>query len=786
MKPLFAALLAALLSTQSYTAPPPDADNLSPSADSDVVAPSAAYIDRLSGANRTETSVAISQFAFGEQWPAETVYLARRDVLADALAAGSLEDGPILLIPSCQGVPQVVKDEINRLAPRRVIAIGGPGAICDETLASAAGDLPYARLAGANRYETSAAISRRAFPQGTGYVFIANGADSPDAVAGGVLTRGPVLLVPNNGRTPTAVSAEISRLGAHSVTALGGPVAVSEATLSAAAKGRGAYRLAGKNRYETAVAINQWTFGKATPQYLFIARADEFPDAVAAGVLRDAPILLVPKCGAIPTAVKNAITSFAPTKVIALGGPNAICDSTLQAAAAAAPIPPPWFEDQLWPDGEVGRPYHHQFTGVVDGIPPFRYSGYLGEGLRIDPTTGEVSGTPVHEVSSEWSQFEIVIRDSRGREGRGYVRMNIHPPGTTPGDETIDISAGQSHACAVTSSGEVRCWGNDEVGQLGDGDPRLSNDRALYPVATQLPAPAVQVSAGRDATCAVLGDASVWCWGQLGSAPRAKTPQKVTGLPAATQVSVGWNHACARTSAGGVFCWGSNDVGELGDGSFSPSTSAVPVVGLSAGVNQVTAFAYGTCALLNNGTVRCWGANTEGQLGNGGSSDSNVPVAVAAVSNVTDIDAGTAHVCAVIGDGTVKCWGSNGSSQLGTGTGTDWYSTVPLDVAGLDTEVASVDAGENSTCVRASDNSLLCWGGNFNGQLGDGTRTERVQPAPVQGPFQAHQVSVGGSFACATSTARGAYCWGSNGWGNLGTGDRNQKLTPTPVVGLVP
>ena len=291
---------------------------------------------RLAGATRIETAVAISRAAFPEA--ADAVHLARADVAADALAAGALADGPVLLVPSCGPVPAAVAEEIRRLDPDEVVALGGPTAVCEDLLADAAAGRDAVRVAGDTRIDTAAAIARRAASPGTPAVFLASAAEGPDAVAAGSLTEGPVLLVPERGPVPAVVRDVIDALDPGVVVALGGATAVGPDVLLDAAAGRATDRLAGPGRIETAVAIAQRAFPQdAATAYL--ARADAFADAIAAGSLTDGPILLVPSCGALPAAVATELDRLGPDRVVALGGPAAICDALLAAASGGGPVP---------------------------------------------------------------------------------------------------------------------------------------------------------------------------------------------------------------------------------------------------------------------------------------------------------------------------------------------------------------------------------------------------------------------------------------------------------------
>lgn len=290
---------------------------------------------------------------------------------------------------------------------------------------------------------------------------------------------------------------------------------------------------------------------------------------------------------------------------------------------------------------------------------------------------------------------------------------------------------------------------------------------------------AAQVSAGDAATCALTTTGEVLCWGdnrnyQLGDADggvaSSATPVPVAQLAGAKSVSTGMQHACAVTSAGGVVCWGDNSDGELGDGSNADSDVPVPVTGLSSGVVAVSAGAGGefTCALTQAGQVMCWGDNEYGQLGSGTSaSSSNVPVAVPSLSGVTAISAGDFFVCAVLASAGAACWGSNTDGQLGDGTMND--STTPVTVSGL-MGVAALSARYGHACAVMLDGHVACWGEDGFGQLGDGMSADRETPFEVAGVAGASGVGSGDYNSCALLSSGGAMCWGDNTLGQLGNG----------------
>lgn len=302
-------------------------------------APAAVSTSRLAGVNRYETSALVSQRAF----PAGSgrVYLARGDVLADAVAAGALTDGPVLLVPSCNGVPRATATEIARLDPDEVVALGTDSAVCDATLDQAAAGRTTGRLAGADRYGTAAAIAAHAFPDGAATVYLAEHQEFADAVAGGSLTDGPVLLVRRgSGTVPSATLAAAGTLDPQRVVALGGPDAVTPAALAAVAAGAPTSRVAGSNRYETAAAIAERAFPDP-PATVYLSRGDVFADAVSAGSLTDGPVLLVSSdCRVMPRPVWRYLSQAEPTRVVALGDEVSVCRELLLTSTRMATFTP--------------------------------------------------------------------------------------------------------------------------------------------------------------------------------------------------------------------------------------------------------------------------------------------------------------------------------------------------------------------------------------------------------------------------------------------------------------
>ncbi len=239
-------------------------------------------------------------------------------------------------MPPCGDTPAAVRAEIDRLEVTSITALGGESAICPQLLEDAADGRETVRLGGGDRFETAVRIAQSAFTTAD-RVYLARADEFIDAVTGGTLTDGPILLVPRCGPVPAVVQAAIDGFDPAEVVTLGGEVAICDATLAAAAAGRAADRFAGDDRYHTAILVAQHAFAEPSGDRVYLARADLPVDALAGGVLTDGPILVVPPCANLHVpafdALAREISRQAPETLVALGGPAAICDDTLRQAA---------------------------------------------------------------------------------------------------------------------------------------------------------------------------------------------------------------------------------------------------------------------------------------------------------------------------------------------------------------------------------------------------------------------------------------------------------------------
>lgn len=303
------------------------------------------------------------------------------------------------------------------------------------------------------------------------------------------------------------------------------------------------------------------------------------------------------------------------------------------------------------------------------------------------------------------------------------------------------VAIGESYGCILLNDQTVKCWGLNHLGQLGDG----TTTQRTFPVSVSGLTGATQIDVSAAHSCALLSDQTVKCWGQNhvgqmgdGTNTDRLTPVSVSGgLTDVTQIVLGSGHGCALLSDQTVKCWGLNNAGQIGDGTTNQQLSAVSVVGLT-GVTQITAGYYSTCALLSDQTVKCWGLNNNGQLGDGTTTSSTSPVSVVGLTDVAQVSLSDSdYACAVLTDGSVKCWGNNWDGLLGDGTTNN--SLTPVSVVGL-TNASEVSLGTNHSCALLSDQTVKCWAGNSKGQVGDGTLSTRLTPVSVVGLAGQHRL----------------------------------------------
>ncbi|MFC1474802.1 SUMF1/EgtB/PvdO family nonheme iron enzyme [bacterium] len=409
-----------------------------------------------------------------------------------------------------------------------------------------------------------------------------------------------------------------------------------------------------------------------------------------------------------------------------------------------------------------------------------------------------------------------------GQLGDGTTTDSLAPVSVSGITAAAAITANGYHTCVLLVDGTVECWGDNSYGMLGDGTTVNSST----PVAAVGISTAVSVSAGDDHTCAVLSGGTMNCWGRntygqlgRGTAGDSFTPVSVSGISSAVGVSGGGFHTCAALADGTLKCWGYNVDGQLGTGeiywsdNYSPLTvygtgpyacwlgaldcddsdSSTADLCLYPGTTSAACYNtpryktlmignYHSCRVEDGGTVKCWGRNDYGQLGDGTTTDSAVPVSVSGITTATGVYTGANHTCAALQDGSLECWGDNTYGQLGDGTTTN--SSVPVSASGV-ASVISAGTGDRHTCALLSDGTVKCWGDNGDGQLGDGTNTASLTPVTVLGiTTKAVMLGSGDRHGCVLLQNGTARCWGRNNYGDLGDGTNNFSNQPVSVFGL--
>jgi alpha-tubulin suppressor-like RCC1 family protein len=419
--------------------------------------------------------------------------------------------------------------------------------------------------------------------------------------------------------------------------------------------------------------------------------------------------------------------------------------------------------------------------------------------------TGAVSASAATDVNGNYAfggiqSGTVILTPSR----TGY---NFSPPSRTALLLGIDLAgldfsgyfqgrlATSIHTLYVKDNGTVWAWGSNNKGQLGDG---TTTDRTT-PMQVSGLAGVSAIAAGSAHSVALKNDGTVWTWGsnsngQLGNGTKtdSKTPVQVSNLAGITSIAAGSAHTVALKNDGTVWAWGSNSNGQLGNGTAGPGTDSstpVPAIGL-IGVIAVTAGQNHSVALrnipvlINDGTVWAWGSNSNGQLGNGTILDAWVPIQVSGLTGASAIAAGYAHTVALrnifnlTNDGTIWAWGSNANGQLGDGTITDKW--IPTMVSGLSL-MTTIAAGFNHTIALMNNNGTIwTWGSNSNGQLGDGTQIDRPTPLPVSGLTGVFAIAAGNKDNIVLRN-NDFQVWGSNSNGQLGDGTITDKLISTTI-----
>ena len=390
------------------------------------------------------------------------------------------------------------------------------------------------------------------------------------------------------------------------------------------------------------------------------------------------------------------------------------------------------------------------------------------------------------------------------------------------------ISSGDQYTCALTTKRNVKCWGSGGNGQLGNKE--LNNSPTPVNVHTSssddIPLGGIAaISAGGYHICALTTDGNIKCWGgdfdegpTLGNGEsHSSTPVDVhtssadnSPLGDIAAISSGGWHTCALTTDGNVKCWGFGGSGRLGNRTEESSPTPVNVHTSSSddiplgGIAAISAGTYHTCALTTDGNIKCWGEGSYGQLGNGNASRQSAPVGVHTssedanpLSGVAAISSGGKWTCALTTDDNVKCWGRGGDGQLGNGRNSGELAPVGVHTSSEDANplsgVVAISAGDLHTCVLTTGGNVKCWGKGDDGQFGNGEFNDSSTPVddvhtsledanPLSGIAA---ISVGNLHTCVLTTDGNVKCWGKGGYGQLGNEEFNDSSTPVDIPSIL-
>jgi len=382
---------------------------------------------------------------------------------------------------------------------------------------------------------------------------------------------------------------------------------------------------------------------------------------------------------------------------------------------------------------KIETSHNHNFFGFTEG------SAYTA--TTIAASISSTCAILVNNSLYCWGSQEF------GQLGTGNWDSQNQPTHTQINGQPEEISSYGHHSCLTKSSGVIMCWGTDSSGELGNDDNETATTNS--PVSTSMPLSrtSLQTSSGLHHTCSLMSDNSIWCWGDNSEG----------------QLGIG------------------SEVGET----HLPTNTTLPFGRTAISVSSGSNF---NCAILDDGSGVCWGDNSEGQIGDGTNEDRNVPTQISSLPlnrTLVAIGTGSGTACAILDDGSVMCWGDNSDGEFGDGSTTSSNEPTLTSLPPGRTAI-SIDVGSDHTCAILDNQKLFCWGLNDFGQIGDGTNSDRLSPIEVDFPSETNvsAVSTGAWHTCAITTTSQTYCWGKNSDGQIGdgsSGDENHRIDPTAI-----
>ena len=653
---------------------------VSPAVESELASYAPAVV-RNAGDTAIGTAVLTSQRAFPSG--ASSVFVATAASFYDALSGGAAagrNGAPVLLVDPTTSVDSRVLAEIGRLGADTVHLLGGPFALPDEIEDQiAATGVPVRRLWGETALATSLEINRVTVTSAKRVYLVTEQAYYDGLAAGPAASVSDGTVVLTNGRCiSSAAKAYVLALNPSQVVIAGGSLAM---------------------------AVELETLTGCTPEITT-------PD------LRTATVKT------FYSASLTGAGGVAPYSWTATGLPPGLALDPASGVIAGVPTAKGTFQVGVTLSDASGQ----RVTATV--------------GLRVDlPPSGIVAIAPGAKHTCSLTAGGAVWCWGNNIDGQlGGAKDNQFVPVPVPDLQggVAAIASMSDTTCAVTDTGEVKCWGNNMMHQAGGIGGGIQPTPATV---AELGRGVRAIAVGSVHGCAVTAEGGVKCWGnneygQLGDGStyyRRPTPVSVSGLAdRVTAISVGYVFTCALTIEGAVQCWGGNATGQLGDGTTTNRSVPVTVSGLAGGVTAISAGGTHACALMASGAVKCWGRNYSGQLGDDTTTDRLSPVDVVGLAGpATAITGGGLHTCALMAVGPTMCWGNNGAGQLGDNS--TIQRTRPSAFV-VDYDFATIAAGAVHTCAATRGGVARCWGSNAYGQLGDGTLRSWTAPSLVRFP----------------------------------------------------
>lgn len=406
--------------------------------------------------------------------------------------------------------------------------------------------------------------------------------------------------------------------------------------------------------------------------------------------------------------------------------------------------------------------------------------------VHLSPKSAAAACTSPSGVAGDllFNSTSLVIQGCDGTNWKGW--------GRGAAGSWRDISTGWYHTCGIRTDNTAWCWGENNHGQVGNG---TTGSNMLYPAAVSGGGTWMLLNAGATTVCGIKsGATSPRCWGEQWSYTTGDSSGVDKSVPTAVSFSGSWKFvhiggdvSCAIKADDTLWCWGANDQGQWGSGATGGSPTWTPqAVSGGSKWKSVSTSKHETslsfvCGIKSDNTGWCWGDGSQGQLGNGATSDSNVPVAISGGGTWKQINPGVNHVCGIKTDGTGWCWGDNSWGQLGRGGGSSSYSTPQaLSVSGV-TTWADIQSGDTISCGVKTDGSGWCWGYGDEGNIGDGATTTYNTPHEILSGAKWKTVHTDWT-TCGIMQNGTLWCWGENQYGGQGVGNTNQSNTPQYVA----